>query len=144
MNTEKKDLAEGYALIQVYTDGATNINTEKSGAGIYIKAGEKKLEYIVPLPYMSNHEAEFHAIIEALKICKTNFPEEILSFRTDSKVAADVIDKGRTKNKQFLPLLEIIQAESAEFPFLFIKWIPEKENSKADQLARKAIHQQSS
>ncbi|GIO24662.1 ribonuclease HI family protein [Oceanobacillus sp. J11TS1] len=129
-------------MIQVYTDGATNVNTGKSGAGIYIKSGEQKLEYTVPLPYMSNHEAEFHAIIEALRICKTNFPGEILSFRTDSKVAAEVIDQGRTKNKQFLPLLETIQAASADFPFLFIKWIPEKENSKADQLARKAIHQQ--
>ncbi len=129
-------------MIQVYTDGATNVNTEKSGAGIYIKSGEKKLEYAVPLPYMPNHEAEFHAIIEALKICKANFPGEILSFRTDSKVAAEVIDKGRTKNKQFLPLLEVIQSEAAEFPFLFIKWIPEKENGKADQLARAAIYQQ--
>ncbi|MFD1416891.1 RNase H family protein [Oceanobacillus jeddahense] len=129
-------------MIQVYTDGATNVNIEKSGAGVYIKAGGNKLEYAVSLPYMSNHEAEFHAIIEALKICKINFKGEILSFRTDSKVAAEVIDKGRTKNKQFLPLLEIIQALAADFPFLFIKWIPEKENSKADQLARKAIHQQ--
>lgn len=118
------------------------MNTEKSGAGIYIKSGEKKLEYAVPLPYMTNHEAEFHAIIEALKICKAHCPGEILSFRTDSKVAAEVIDKGRTKNRQFLPLLEVIQAAAAEFPFLFIKWIPEKENSKADQLARTAIYQQ--
>lgn len=118
------------------------MNTKKSGAGIYIKTGEQRLEYSVPLAYMTNHEAEFHAIIEALKICKINFPGEILSFRTDSKVAAEVIDQGRTKNKQFLPLLEIIQAESADFPFLFVKWIPEKENSKADQLARKSIQQQ--
>ncbi|WP_152655193.1 RNase H family protein [Oceanobacillus sp. CFH 90083] len=129
-------------MIQIYTDGATNVNTEKSGAGIYIKFGEQKLEYAVPLPYMSNHEAEFHAIIEALKICKTSFPGQILSFRTDSKVAAEVVDKGRTKNRQFLPLLEIIQAEAAAFPFLFIKWIPERKNSKADQLARAAIYQQ--
>ncbi|WP_080873360.1 ribonuclease HI family protein [Oceanobacillus timonensis] len=131
-------------MIQVYTDGATNMKIEKSGAGIYIKSGEKKLEYAVPLPYMSNHEAEFHAIIEALKICQTNFKGEILSFRTDSKVAAEVVDKGKTKNKHFLPLLETIQAQTTDFPFLFIKWIPEKENHKADQLARKAIHQQSS
>lgn len=126
-------------LITIYTDGATNSISKQSGAGIYIKAGEKKLEFSLPLNYMSNHEAEFYAIIEALKICKETFPNEILSFRTDSKVAAEVIDEGKTKNKHFQPLLEIIQTMSADVPFLFIKWIPEKENSKADQLAKKAI-----
>ncbi|WP_249871270.1 RNase H family protein [Oceanobacillus saliphilus] len=129
-------------MIEVYTDGAAQGNPGLSGAGIYIKAQGKSYEYSFPLGTLTNHEAEFHAIIKALEICQEFFPNEILSFRSDSKVAVDVIEKAFTKNKLFLPLLERIQEKANEFPYFFIKWIPEKQNNHADLLARKAVQQQ--
>ncbi|OZU88740.1 ribonuclease HI [Virgibacillus indicus] len=127
-------------MIEVYTDGATSGNPGVSGAGIYIKANGSTYEYSLPLGVLSNHEAEFHAVIKALEICREQFPGEILSFRSDSKLVVDVIEKDFTKNKTFSPLLEKIKEKANHFPYFFVKWIPEKQNSHADQLARKAIH----
>lgn len=129
-------------MIEVYTDGASSGNPGLSGAGIYIKAGGKNFEYAIPLGEMTNHEAEFHAVIKALEICQQQFPSEILSFRSDSQAVVNIIENDFTKNKTFLPLLEKIRQESSSFPYFFMKWIPEKENHHADRLSRKAIQMQ--
>ncbi|MUK87603.1 reverse transcriptase-like protein [Ornithinibacillus sp. L9] len=129
-------------MIEVYTDGSSSGNPGPSGAGIYIKAGGEKYTYSFPLGVLSNHEAEFHAVIKALEICREQFSNEILSFRSDSRLVVDTIEKDYTKNPTFLPLLEKIREKSSSLPYFFIKWIPEKSNGHADQLARKAIHMQ--
>ncbi|WP_096274150.1 ribonuclease HI family protein [Paucisalibacillus globulus] len=129
-------------MIEVYTDGASKGNPGISGIGIYIKAHGERFEFSFPLNEMTNHEAEFHAVIKALEICEEKFPNEILSFRSDSQTVVSVVDNDFTKNKTFLPLLEIIREKVTKFPYFFIKWIPEKENGNADRLARKAIQDQ--
>lgn len=129
-------------LIEIYTDGASSGNPGPSGAGIYIKANKKQYEYAIPLKDLSNHEAEFYAVIKALEICKNEFPGEILSFRSDSQIIVNTIDRDYTKNKTFLPLLEKVRELSTHFAYVFIKWIPEKQNGNADRLARKAIQDQ--
>lgn len=126
-------------MIEVYTDGASRGNPGPSGAGIYIRANGSTYKYSIPLQPMTNHEAEFHAVIQALVICQQNFPDEILSFRSDSQIVVDTIENNFTKNKTFQPFLEKIHNISSEFPHFFIKWIPEKTNIHADSLAKKAI-----
>ncbi|MFA1819165.1 ribonuclease HI family protein [Virgibacillus oceani] len=126
-------------MIEVYTDAASRGNPGLSGAGIYMKCGSCRYEYSFPLGVLSNHEAEFHAMIKALELCKKYFPDHIISVRSDSKVAIDVIEKDFTKNKNFLPLLENIRGYTDQFPHVFFKWIPEKQNKYADILAKKAI-----
>lgn len=128
-------------LIEIYTDGASHGNPGFSGAGVYIKAQGKEHRYAFPLDIMSNHEAEFHAVIKALEICQSDFPGEILSFRTDSQVVVDAIEKNDIKNKHLAPLLNLIQTLASEFPYFFIKWIPSHQNQQADQLARQALRQ---
>lgn len=127
-------------MITVYTDGASSGNPGPSGAGIYIKYNDTYKAYHFPLGTMSNHEAEFMAIIHALTICKNEYSDEILAFRTDSKLVVETIEKDYTKNKMFIPFLKQIRELTEHFPYFFIKWIPHKENFHADQLARKAIH----
>lgn len=129
-------------LIEVYTDGASRGNPGISGAGVYIKANGKQYKYAYPLGGMSNHEAEFHAVLKALEICTVKFPGEILSFHSDSQTVVDAIEKNHCKNRQFKPLLENIIKMTNTFPYFFIKWIPSKQNYHADQLAKKAISDQ--
>lgn len=131
-----------FNMIEVYTDGASAGNPGISGAGIYIKNKNQTFEYSIPLKPMSNHEAEFHAVIHALKICWEQFPHEILSFRTDSKVVVNLVEKNFTKNKIFQPLLDQIHNIASDFPFFFMKWIPDKENIHADRLAKEALQLQ--
>jgi len=131
-------------LIIVYTDGASEGNPGKSSVGIVINENGHVLEYSQPIGVMSNHEAEFWAVIYALDVCLEKFPGEILSFRTDSKIVVDTIEKDYTKNEKFLPLLEKIRDRSQHFPYMFIKWIPTDQNKHADQLAKRALNETSS
>ncbi|WP_029329117.1 reverse transcriptase-like protein [Lentibacillus jeotgali] len=126
-------------MIEVYTDGSSSGNPGASGAGIYIKAHGGKYEFSFSLGVMSNHEAEFHAVLKALGICLEHFPDEILSFRSDSRLVVDAIEAGFIKNQVYKPLLSQINEKASSFPYFFIKWIPEKQNPHADRLARQAI-----
>ena len=126
-------------MIELYTDGASRGNPGLSGAGVYIKKGNQQYEYVFPLGETTNHEAEFLAVIKGLDVCKQSFPGQIISVRSDSRTVIDVIEKNFTKNDKFLPFLETIREYIKIFPYIFFKWIPEKQNNHADKLAKKAI-----
>lgn len=127
-------------MVTVQTDGATNGKSNLSGAGIYIRINGEYLSYKIPLGKMSNHEAEFHAVIEALKICNEQYPGEILAFQTDAKIVVDSVNKNFVRNETFQPLLAKINELSAKHPHFFIKWIPSNQNNQADMLAKQAIY----
>ncbi len=124
---------------EIYIDGASAGNPGPSGIGIFIKYDGKAESFSIPLGSMSNHEAEFSALIEGMKICVEKGLRTV-SFRTDSQVVDRAANAGFAKNPAFQHFMkEIIQLQS-QFDLFFIKWIPSKENQVADQLARKAIH----
>ncbi|MBP0724156.1 reverse transcriptase-like protein [Bacillus sp. RG28] len=125
-------------MIEVYIDGASKGNPGPSGAGVFIKGTSEPHFFSIPLPEMSNHEAEFNALIHALTLCIEK-KYSIVSFRTDSKVVEETIEKKFTKNTVFKPLLDKALLLIDQFDLFFIKWIPSNLNKVADELARKAI-----
>jgi ribonuclease HI len=125
-------------LIEVYIDGASAGNPGPSGAGIFIKGNGVLEKYSIPLGIMSNHEAEYRAFIEGLKICIEK-GYQIVSFRTDSELVNRSVEKEFAKNKQYSPLLETALELTREFELFFMKWIPSRQNKQADELARAAI-----
>ncbi|PMC39266.1 ribonuclease HI [Bacillus sp. UMB0899] len=129
-------------MIEVYVDGASAGDPGRSGAGVFIKGHGKAEEFSIPLGLMTNHEAEYHAVIKGMEICIQK-EYRVVSFRTDSQLVDRAIEKQFVKNNQYSPLLEKILELSKQFDLFFIKWIPSKENKVADQLARNAIHNQS-
>ncbi|MFB5194498.1 reverse transcriptase-like protein [Neobacillus sp. KR4-4] len=127
-------------MIEVYIDGASAGNPGPSGAGIFIKGNGITEKYSIPLGNMSNHEAEYHAFIKALEIClEKGFQDSVLSFRTDSQLVNQAVEKEFVKNKLYTPLLEHALLLSKQIPLFFMKWIPSAENKVADELARQAI-----
>lgn len=125
-------------MIEVYIDGASAGNPGPSGAGIFIKAHEKQEKHSIPLGVMSNHEAEFHALIHGLELCIEK-DWNVVSFRTDSELVDRAVEKEYVKNELYSPLLAHILSLIKKFDLFFLKWIPSKENKVADQLARAAI-----
>ncbi|MBO1513773.1 reverse transcriptase-like protein [Metabacillus bambusae] len=125
-------------MIEVYVDGASAGDPGMSGAGVFIKGHGSAEQYSLPLGIMTNHEAEYHALIKGLEICLEN-GYRIVSFRTDSQLVDRAIEKLFVKNPSYAPLLERVLELSQQFDLFFIKWIPSKENKVADQLARSAI-----
>ncbi|AIK38731.1 ribonuclease HI [Bacillus pseudomycoides] len=127
-------------MIEVYIDGASKGNPGPSGAGVFIKGVQPPVQLSLPLGIMSNHEAEYHALLVALKYCmEHNY--SIVSFRTDSQLVERAVEKEYAKNKTYAPLLEEALAYIKSFDLFFIKWIPNSQNKVADELARKAISQ---
>ncbi|MEQ2528589.1 reverse transcriptase-like protein [Robertmurraya yapensis] len=125
-------------MIEVYIDGASAGNPGPSGAGIFIKGNGELENYAIPLGVMSNHEAEFIAFIEALKICLEK-EYKVVSFRTDSELVNRAVEKEFVKNKAYAPFLEEALRLMNKFDLFFMKWIPSSENKTADNLARTAI-----
>lgn len=130
-------------MIEVFTDGASSGSPGKSGAGIYLKSGKKAKEFSIELPVMTNHEAEFHAVIHALDICIDLFPGEIISLQSDSQLVVQAMEKRFVKNKLYQKLLDKILHRTNSFAHVFAKWIPNKQNFQADRLAKLAIQKQS-
>ncbi|UCZ51497.1 reverse transcriptase-like protein [Bacillus shivajii] len=126
-------------MIEVYIDGGSAGDPGPSGVGVLIKGNGVNVNASVPLPPMSNHEAEFHGFIQALKLCKEH-ELKVLSVRTDSQLLDEAFDKKYVKNEPFKSLLnEALELVENHFDYVFMKWIPSKQNKQADQLAKKAI-----
>ncbi|MFJ7745918.1 reverse transcriptase-like protein [Peribacillus sp. NPDC097295] len=124
-------------MIEVYIDGASAGNPGPSGAGIFINNNGVVERHSIPLGYMENHEAEYHALIKALEICvASNY--KVVSFRTDSQAINQAIEKKFAKKKYGVLLYEALKLTD-QLELFFIKWIPSIENKSADELARRAI-----
>ncbi|TKD71546.1 reverse transcriptase-like protein [Pseudalkalibacillus hwajinpoensis] len=125
-------------MIEVYVDGASAGNPGPSGAGVFIKAEGNVIRSSMPLGILTNHEAEFEALIHALTLCKDH-NYRTLSVRTDSQLVSSAVDNRYVKNKVYQPYLARSLALVDQFDLCFIKWIPSSKNKMADELARKAI-----
>lgn len=135
---QQDQLREDVKVIEVYIDGASAGNPGPSGAGIFIKGDGEVIRSSVPLGKLSNHEAEFEALIQALHICLDK-KHRIISVRTDSQLVSDAVDSRRTRKRTYDTYLSRALALVDEFDLFFIKWIPSSKNKIADELARKAI-----
>ncbi|MGA4720095.1 reverse transcriptase-like protein [Fictibacillus nanhaiensis] len=126
-------------MIEIYIDGASAGDPGLSGAGVYVKVGNGTTHsYRFPIGTMSNHEAEFRALIHGLELC-IEHDWRIVSFRTDSQAVESAVDKRFAKDKRYTKLLEEALELSEQLDLFFIKWIPSKQNKIADELARQAI-----
>lgn len=125
-------------MIEVYIDGASTGNPGQAGAGIFIKENGKVDHFSFPLGEMTSHEAEFYALIKALEICSER-GYAVVSFRTDSKIVEDTVEKRYAKREPYKSLMNIALPYIDNFDLFFIKWIPGKNNATADHLAKKAI-----
>lgn len=125
-------------MIEVYIDGASAGDPGPSGAGVFIKGNGVVEKHSIPLGIITNHEAEYYALLKGLEICIKN-DYKIVSFRTDSQLVDRAIAKEYVKNKKFAPLLEKAMELSKELDLFFIKWIPSSQNKVADELARQGI-----
>jgi ribonuclease HI len=128
-------------LIRLYFDGASAGDPGPSGGGIFIvdDTGHVTTKSI-HLGQLSNHEAEFHTLIYALKLSLKQGHKHIIVY-TDSELVERAVNKAYAKNPVYAPLLDEVLQLSAKYDLFFIKWIPSKQNQKADQLARQGINQ---
>lgn len=127
-------------MIEVYIDGASAGDPGPSGAGVFIKNNGNVEYYSIPLGTLNNHEAEFYALIKSLEICLEK-KYSVVSVRSDSTAVVSAVEKEYARNPKYRQLLQQALHLSAKLDLFFIKWVPSKENKKADELARRAIRE---
>lgn len=131
-------------MYKIYVDAATKGNPGPSAIGIVILNTHTKEYQQISHPLKNtytNHEAEFEAVIYALEwINKQPMTDHIIWIHSDSKIVIQTIDKNFTKNECFKAYLrKINQLIHHSRRLIFFKWIPEKENKGADQLAKQGL-----
>lgn len=127
----------------MYTDGACTSNPGDMGVGVYILNTDGDLMHLISkqVGLGTNNEAEYHAIIEALKYAKEVEADEV-EVRADSQIVVNQL-KGsydtKTENLQVLnaEAKKLLESMNTNVQF---NWINRAENSYADALACHAIN----
>lgn len=131
----------GGARLVAYTDGASRGNPGTAGIGVYLVRhdGEPVEEIARPIGVATNNEAEYGAVIAAVRRA-AEIGVSHLTIRTDSElVARHLTGEYRVKSRKLRPLYEEAIALLAAIPAWEIQSIPREENRAADRLANRGI-----
>ncbi|MBI2625159.1 MAG: ribonuclease HI family protein [Candidatus Nealsonbacteria bacterium] len=136
--------------IIVYTDGGSRGNPGPAGIGVVIENNKEEVikEYSACLGEATNNEAEYQALIFALKKVKALFGKEKIKktemeIRSDSELLVSQLNgKYKVLDKDIQPLF--LQAWNLKTDFGKIKFtaLPREENKEADRLVNQALDEQ--
>lgn len=135
-------------LIEVYTDGSSNINAGTSGRGwVILKDGnEIATGYEAATEGLTNNQEEYNAVIAALENVAMLFPEgteeDEVQIKTDSElVVKQLTGIYRIKKPHLKPLAKRIKELINASPMkIGIQHVYREENSDADGLARQGLN----
>lgn len=128
-------------MLRMYTDASTKADPGPSGVGlVFISEGLHK-QLAIPLKEeMSNHEAEFEAVIAGLNyLVEQQLASHDLLMFSDSKIVVTAVERNYVKNQKFRQYLLTINQLLQHFPSFSMQWIPEAQNKEADHFARQAL-----
>lgn len=126
-------------MLKTYIDGAVNPRTQQAAVGILIVEEGQQRQIGEPLAeFLDNHATELVALHRLLELLLEEHREEETVFcHSDSKMLVNAVHKRYSKSYD-LYLQQVISLLD-HFPNFYLKWVPEKENRGADQLARNAL-----
>ncbi|MCK5415990.1 ribonuclease HI family protein [Candidatus Parcubacteria bacterium] len=125
----------------VYTDGGSRGNPGPSGIGAVIKNVKGKIlceisEYIGET---TNNQAEYKALLAAIKKAKEFNPDEIDFFLDSELVVKQLNREYKVKNKNLQPLFVEIYNNSLNFKKITYNHVRREFNKEADKLANDAM-----
>ena len=126
----------------IFSDGGAFNNPGPAGIGLVFVnlKGEKLWQFSKFIGFKTNNQAEYEAVIEALKLAKTKFQAKQVQILLDSKLICEQL-KGnfRIKNNQLKSLNNLAKNLQLNFEVVFFEHIPREQNKIADFLVKKAI-----
>lgn len=131
-------------MLKLYSDAAVSQKNQLAGAGLVVAGDNLHEQLNVPLDdCLDNHLAELKAFYLAVKwVHDHDRTQEWAVFHTDSQLVAQSIRKNHMKNPTYVEIFNDIQHLLSQLSFYEVKWIPEKLNKGADNLAKQAIARQ--
>lgn len=130
-----------YNKLIIYTDGGARGNPGPAGIGaiIYNEQMEKVGEIAEFIGDATNNQAEYKAVIAAIKKAKELGAGEV-NFYLDSELVVEQLNRNyRVKNSDLAPLFVQIYNISLGFKKVTFKHIPREKNQLADNLVNQAI-----
>ncbi len=128
-------------ILHLYTDGASRGNPGKAGAGIAIfdEQGNELVGTEEYLGLCTNNEAEYKALLLGLARCG-EFGGGRIKIHLDSElVVKQILGVYRVKHPNLIPLFRQARQKLSEFASYSIIHVRREKNSRADQLANRAI-----
>jgi len=131
--------------IIIYTDGGSRGNPGKSALGVVIKLSNSLKTYSKFLSKATNNEAEYQAVIFALKklkslISKKQAKNTQVVIKTDSELMAkQLTGKYKLKDKDLIPLFVEIWNLKQDFLKVEFEIIKREQNKLADKLVNQEL-----
>lgn len=139
-----------YPFVECYTDGATVGWNGKLGTvsevGVGVFCQEREIYHTEKMRGISNNEAEFKALICAMKLLLER-GEENVQFYLDSRIVVNRAMRPYVKKTKKLkdPTVRMNNFQqkvldlAEQFNSVHFKWIPREENTVADELSKQSI-----
>lgn len=133
--------------IMIYTDGGARGNPGPAALGVLIQNEKRETvkEYGEFLGVKTNNEAEYEAIIFALKKVKQLFGKEKtkqmqIELKTDSELIVKQLNgKYKIEDEKLCPLFLKVWNLKIDFGNISFKSIPRGQNKEADRLVNQAL-----
>ncbi len=127
--------------IIIFSDGGARGNPGPAGIGAVLYDENKKIvaEISQYLGETTNNQAEYKALIAALKEAKRLKAEELACYLDSELVVKQLNREYKIKNKDLAPLFLEVYNLSLSFKKISFTHIPREKNTVADSLANKAM-----
>lgn len=135
------DMFKPEEMLTVYVDGASRGNPGEAGIGILIATHDGRIlkEVVRYLGKSTNNEAEYHALVAALKEAKDLGATAIKIFADSELMVKQIKGEYKVKSAGLLPLYKEAKALLMWFKRYDIIHISREKNTEADRLANLAI-----
>ncbi len=126
--------------LKIYVDGSSLGNPGPAGIGIVVcdEEGNIVATHKVSLGNATNNEAEYKAVIEALKLAQKLGAEEVTLLSDSELVVQQLSGNFKVRSSTLRPLYEVAVNLARQFRRLDISHIPRKANKMANKLAQEA------
>lgn len=135
--------------IQIYTDGGARGNPGPAAIGlVIIQEGQTLKKYSEFIGEKTNNQAEYEAVIFALKKIKLLFGKKKaktmeIGICLDSQLVAKQLNhQYKIKEKDLQPLFLKVWNLILDFGQISFKYIPRQQNKEADRLVNQALDNQ--
>lgn len=131
----------------VYTDGGSRGNPGEAALGVVVcdEKGNVIKEYGERLGIKTNNEAEYEAVIFALKKIKALFGKERtkkmeINFKMDSEfVMKQLLGEYKVEEERMFPLFIAVWNLKMDFAKVAFSHVPREKNKEADRLVNEAL-----
>jgi len=128
--------------LKIYTDGGARNNPGPAAIGVVIKNEKNQILKKISkyLGVTTNNQAEYYAVIGALKVA-LGFKAEVINIYLDSQLVVEQLNrKFRIKDKDLAPLFVQVWNLTLKFKKITFNYIPREQNKEADLLVNQCLN----